>query len=96
MAQPFLATSGVAQNMICETLQLLYRGGHRHWAFEMALGLLERALGLRLLTGMVALRGLIECVAFLFHFLPMMVAWALVVALAIRATLHVTGLDLFV
>jgi hypothetical protein len=62
----------------------------------MAFSLLERALGLRLLTSVVARRGLIERFAFLFHFLPMMVAWALVVAIAIPATLLVTSLDPFV
>jgi len=81
--------------MICDTLQLLNRGGHRHWAFEVAFGLLEGALDRRLLASMVAHRGFIECVTFLFHFLPMMMAWALVVALAIPATVHVTILDLF-
>jgi len=57
--------------------------------------LFERALGLRLLASMVARRGKLKCVALLFEFLPRATR-ALVVALMFPATLHVTGLDLFV
>jgi hypothetical protein len=57
--------------------------------------LLERAFGLRLLASMVACRGLIECAAFLLEFLPRATR-ALVVALMVLATLHVTDPDLFV
>jgi len=60
----------------------------------MTLGLFERALGTRLLTRMVARRSLIKCVTLFFEFLPR-ATWALVVALAVPTTLHVTGLDLF-
>jgi len=60
-----------------------------------ALGLLERALGPGILASMVARRGLIERDALLFEFLPRP-TWALVMASTIPATLHVTGLDLFV
>ena len=61
----------------------------------MALGLFERALGTGLLTSMVARRSLTKCVTLLFEFLPTATR-ALVVALAVTTTLHVTGLDLFV
>jgi len=61
----------------------------------MTLCLLERAFGLRLLTSMVAYRSLIECATFLLEFLPK-ATWALVVALMVMATLHVTDSDLFV
>jgi len=60
-----------------------------------ALSLLKRALGPGLLASLVACRGLIKFVALLFEFLPR-ATWALVMALTIPTTLHVTGLDLFV
>lgn len=80
--------------MVRKTLELLYRCRHRHWALEVTLHLGDWALGHKAFTSLVACRGGVKRGALVLEYTPASCG-ACLVALVVRAALHVTSFDFF-